>query len=132
MENYDAMEALCHEMLSLVCGELGLAEEYVSQLKETVADGGNGVVSMSNLTMFKYGVEGKVCSSAAAVPFLHFLTLVDAVTFSCQTVDWLHLPYHTDIGLVTAIPQATGGGGLHVYDWTLNSWVDVESTVPDG
>ena len=54
------MEALCYDMLSLVCSELSLPADYVSQLKENEADGGNGVVSMSNLTFFKYGREGEV------------------------------------------------------------------------
>jgi isopenicillin N synthase-like dioxygenase len=107
MANYNAMEALCQEMMSLACSELGFPDEYAAQLKEHPGDPGNGVVSMSNLTLFKYGLED-------------------------EAVDWLHLPYHTDIGLVTIIPRAAGHGGLHVYDWVLNSWVDVEATVPEG
>ena len=34
---------------------------------------------------------------------------------------------HTDNGLLTLIPVATGTPGLHVYSWTDSRWLDLES-----
>ena len=44
----------------------------------------------------------------------------------------MHCPQHSDIGLVTVIPTARGGAGLHIYDWKDCCWFDVESAAPAG
>ena len=44
----------------------------------------------------------------------------------------VHCPQHSDIGLITIIPTALGGAGLHIYDWKHCCWWDVESAAPPG
>lgn len=44
----------------------------------------------------------------------------------------VHCPQHSDIGLVTVIPTAVGGAGLHIYDWRDCCWFDVETAAPAG
>ena len=41
----------------------------------------------------------------------------------------VHCPYHTDVSLVTIIPQAksTSQGGLHVWHYGLSKWLDIEA-----
>ena len=41
----------------------------------------------------------------------------------------VHCPYHTDVSLVTIIPQAKGTsqGGLHVWHYGMSKWLDIEA-----
>ena len=74
----------------------------------TIRGGGKGGrgVSQSNLTMFHYDIaEGLLRES-------------------------VHCPHHSDVGLVTVIPRCRGRGGLHVFDWSSQLWVDVEAGAP--
>ena len=74
----------------------------------TIRGGGKGGrgVSQSNLTMFHYDIaEGFLRES-------------------------VHCPHHSDVGLVTVIPRCRGRGGLHVFDWSSQLWVDVEAGAP--
>jgi hypothetical protein len=36
----------------------------------------------------------------------------------------VHCPQHSDVGLMTVIPTARGGAGLHIWDWKRETWLD--------
>ena len=45
---------------------------------------------------------------------------IQCINFSFQFV---HCPYHTDVGLVTIIPRCKGVPGLHVFDHSDSIWL---------
>jgi isopenicillin N synthase-like dioxygenase len=55
------------------------------------------------------------------------MRLPDSVPAGCTRLS-VHCPYHTDVGLVTIIPKASGSSraGLHVWDYKYSQWLDVE------
>jgi isopenicillin N synthase-like dioxygenase len=79
------------------------SRDYVQSLFETsVPDAAyRHQLSLSNLSVFQYNA-----------PENGYLTDI-------------HCPCHSDITLLTIIPLFGESSGLHMYDWSVNKWMDV-------
>jgi len=90
----------------MACYSVGIIDSSIIDTFLETALSSPSKISQSNLTLFHYNIAKR--------PVLEFV----------------HCPYHSDIGLVTIIPRCKGLGGLHIYDMELDKWIDVEKNSP--
>ena len=128
-DGYDCLEKFAHAWVKVAFLASGKTSEECDKVLELQKPPKQGM-SLSNLTLFKYHHNKKETTETKEQ---------NKKTSSTTKTGQSQCPYHTDVGLLTVIPQTPftrldGNnspvcGGLHIFDWSLSSWVDVEMNV---